>query len=210
MKKLIMDNREPPILLSLLSEKFEVEIKKLPTFDYIIGGKVGVERKTFPDLVGSVVDKRIYEQARRMVESSYNPLILVEGSISSSYSIHRYIPNFKQDARKTAMGVLVDLALNFSIPIVFSENHEDTVYVLEKISRSLNSFKHHTPRINVSLSPTVRLLSLIPGIGPTTAHKIVKRCGKKITYYTYKKLLSVNGVGKKSAGRIMKFIGELV
>ena len=212
MKKLLIDSREPKWLINLIRKEkiFDVTIKKLPTFDYIIGGKIGIERKTFPDLVGSVVDRRLYDQIRRMLKTKYKPYFLIEGIPSYAYQYLAYNRYFKGEAKEVALGTLVSIAVSFNIPTVYAENGFDIVYILNKMANQKEVYRDKLKTPDKSLRPTEKILCLVDGVGASTAKKIVKKIGKNIAFYNKYKLKSVNGVGEKTATNIVRFIGDSV
>ncbi|MDI6751930.1 MAG: ERCC4 domain-containing protein [bacterium] len=83
-KKIRMDFREERSgIWKILTERFEIEVVKdrLLVGDYLIKDIV-VERKTASDFVQSIIDGRLFIQAKRM--KGYNDLIaifIVEGDI---------------------------------------------------------------------------------------------------------------------------------
>ena len=210
MTTIVVDSREPPILKKLLKDNkdFKINFKKLPVFDYIIGETIGVERKTYPDLVGSVVGRRLYDQIRRMLKTKYRPYILLEGHISHAYNYAVYNRYFKQDAKEVALSANVTIALSYNIPTLYAENPFDTVTVLSKLCKKHTVYRDKLPTPDRSLSPTENVLSVIEGVGPTTARRITRKCGIKLNYYNREKLLNVKGVGDKTATKILNFLGE--
>lgn len=212
MTTIVVDSREPPLIKKLLRENkdFNVTVKKLPEFDYIIEGKIGVERKTYPDLVGSVVGRRLYDQIRRMLKTSYKPYILLEGHISHAYNYGVYNKHFTQDAKDVALGANVSIALSWNIPTLYAENPFDTITILHKLGKKHQVYRDKLPTPDRTLTPTENVLSVIQGVGPTTARRIVKKCGTKLSYYNKTKLLNVKGVGEKTSVKIMRFLGECI
>lgn len=47
--------------------------------DYVIGDSAAVERKTAAGFVVSLIDRGLFDQVERMVESFVHPILMVEG-----------------------------------------------------------------------------------------------------------------------------------
>lgn len=212
MTTITVDSREPPLIKKLLKEIKEIDItvKKLPEFDYIIGDRIGVERKSYPDLVGSVASRRLYDQIRRMLKTKYKPYILLEGHISHAYNYTVYNKYFKQDAKDVALGANVSIAVSWNIPTLYAETPFDTITILQKLCKKHEVYRDKLPTPERTLRPTEKVLSIIEGIGPTTARRIVKKCGTNLSYYNKDKLLNVKGIGEKTATKVLKFLGECI
>ncbi len=56
-----------------------VAVGRLPLGDYLPGGGVVVERKTAADLVLSIRDRRLFDQAARLREGAAHPVLILEG-----------------------------------------------------------------------------------------------------------------------------------
>lgn len=209
---IVVDSREPEKIIKIIraETQFKVTIKRLPVFDYIINDEIGVERKTWPDLVRSVIDRALYKQMRRMIVSKLKPYILIEGTTpDQAYRILSYLP-IRQDAKTVAKSAIISIALSFNIPIIYSEGHWDTPHILRKMAEKHEVYRDKTPIMQRRLSSTEKVLCLIDGIGTATARRISKEMGKNFNYYNREKLLKVNGVGKKTADRIIAFLGEFI
>ena len=79
--KIIMDNREvnPDVMDKLHELDTEIEKKQLPVGDFILSDRVCVERKTVSDFLQSLIDGRLFEQVKNMIENFEAPIIIVEG-----------------------------------------------------------------------------------------------------------------------------------
>jgi ERCC4-type nuclease len=207
-----MDSREPDTLQNLMRRaKLNFKVKKLPVFDYIINEKIGIERKCWPDLVGSVVNRRLHKQMDNMIGSKYRPFILLEGAhIDASYRILNY-SSIKGDCREIAQSAMITIALNYGIPILHSYSQYDTVDIIGKIeSKDLKNYNPKMPKPMKKLSSTAKVLNIIDGVGVNTAVNIANQCGKNMNKYTTDKLIKVNGVGGKTAEKIMRFLGDVI
>jgi len=80
----LIDSREPQPIVAALSAVYGVHISQLAAGDVNVptpNGLLAIERKTPSDLLSSIGDGRLFDQARAMVESARFPLIVVNGSL---------------------------------------------------------------------------------------------------------------------------------
>ncbi len=78
-----VDDREVPGgVLSVIEEMEDVtaEVKRLPLGDYVVDGRLLVERKTIQDLATSIKDGRVFGQACRLADSLLWAAIVLEGT----------------------------------------------------------------------------------------------------------------------------------
>ena len=133
--------------------------------DYIAGDHI-IERKTLADLQSSIMSKRIFSQIDAL-KSQRNPLVIVEGK--SGYNLH---PN-------SFRGVILSI-VEEKIPVIFSNDSQDTAkYILlasQKRSKSQFSFRPYK-KMDSKKDIAVYILEGIPGIGPSTARKLIEKFG---------------------------------
>ena len=80
----LVDSREPQAIADALSAVYGVHVSQLAAGDVNVptpNGLLAIERKTPSDLLSSISDGRLFDQARAMVESARFALIVVPGSL---------------------------------------------------------------------------------------------------------------------------------
>ncbi len=185
------------------------EVKKLRAGDYIISNLL-IERKTYSDLVQSVIDGRLYKQLDKLYAEGMKTVFIIEGSHpAQAWKVLKY-SRPSADPEEMVKNIIITLACVYEVSIIYSDSHEDTVDILNEIKLKKNFYRIHSPKTPKGLKPAEKVLTLIDGIGSTTARKIVKQLGKKLGKYTKTNLLAVNKVGIKTADRIIKFLKEVV
>jgi Fanconi anemia group M protein len=170
--KIIVDTREKQSLIvaSLFEKKANIEFEQLEIGDYLIEDTI-IERKTFSDFIGSIINKRLVGQLTNLKKYPKYFLIL-EGF---DYNYQKF--NIHENAIR---GMLISIATEFKIPIIFSEGFEDTAKFL-----ILTAKKYEKPKSENSLRQSKTLKSLeeqkqfilegFPGIGPTLAKNLLKK-----------------------------------
>ncbi len=174
-KEVTIDYREKNSLVHVYLKKrgFEIEFKELKIGDYIVKGTV-IERKTIPDFINSMINHHLLNQIEELKQHK-NKLIIIEGfSEQQLYG--------QKDERVNAnaiRGFLLSIVLKHQIPIIFSENSEDTAKFIDILSSkkekelNLNAKK----RIFSGKEQLQFIIESFPGIGPKKAKKLLEKFG---------------------------------
>jgi Fanconi anemia group M protein len=172
--KIIADIHEKnSLVLSELesSKDIDLEIKSLKIADYLIG-KVAIERKTVSDFIASMINKRLVEQLKQIKKYKQN-LLIIEGDLSNLFeedtSLH---PN-------SIRGFIISISLNHNVPIIFTEDYEDTAkYLITLAKQQLKKSSDVT--LHSRIPKTIReqkqyILESFPNIGPKKAAMLIKK-----------------------------------
>jgi ERCC4-type nuclease len=169
---IIIDTREKQSLIAaeLLEKEAHIAFEKLDIGDYIIGDTI-IERKTFSDFISSMINKRLQEQLVNLKKYDKH-LLIIEG-----FNYEHTIPNIHKNAIK---GMLLSIALDFKIPILFTENEKDTASILILTAKKYEHIKNprsirHSKEQKTSLEQKQFILEGFPGIGPTIAKELLKK-----------------------------------
>jgi Fanconi anemia group M protein len=207
-KKVIVyaDSREgnSTVLRSLDNLKVEIRIKTMATGDYQVSDEVAIERKTAKDFVDSIVDKRLYKQARTMKEEFKKPIMILEGD-------DFYSGFLKPDAIR---GSIAAIAVDFGISIIPTRNPEDTAAMIKRIAIREQKDEKVEIQIRTEKKPVnlweqqLFIIESLPHIGPVSAKKLLKKFATvgNIINATESELQEVEGIGKKIAINIRKVI----
>ena len=169
--KIIIDNREknslvPSLLIGLGAE---VEFRQLEIGDYIVKNVV-IERKSISDLKSSIINGRIIDQMNQLKQQEQPALLLIEGI--SECDIYKGIIH-----ENALRGFLLSAALEYQMPLIFTQNSEDTaryLFVLAKKQEKDQPISILGKRKPKSLDEQKQfILEGFPGIGPTTARKLL-------------------------------------
>lgn len=168
---IIVDTREKQSLIisHLVSELANIKIEKLEIADYLVGD-TAIERKTFSDFLGSMINKRLIEQ---LIEIKKYPkyFLLLEGFYYNyqEFKVHE----------NAIRGMLLAIVNDFQVPIIYTENEEDTAKFLILLAKQKEKGKKDLP-----IRPTKTLKTLneqkqfilegFPGIGATLSKKLIK------------------------------------
>ena len=185
------------------------EVKKLPAGDFIISNLV-IERKTFSDLVKSVIDGRLYKQLDKLYTTGKKTIFIIEGSHpAQAWKVLKY-SRPSADPEEMVKNIIITLACVYEVSIIYSKDQADTVDILKEISIKKTFYRIHSPKKPKGLKPIEQILTLVEGIGSMTARRISKQLGNKLSKYTKTNLLTVKGVGLSTANKIIKFLKGVI
>jgi ERCC4-related helicase/ERCC4-type nuclease len=201
--KIVVDVRE--LRSDVVSEMdklgAEVEVRTLPVADYVLSDKVAIERKTAEDFLSTLIDRDPFGQIRALADSYENPILIIEGKdLYTGRNIHQ----------NAIRGMLASIVVDFNVPILFSDNAEDTAAMLYIIARRAQAETKREPFLHGKKSTkTLKeqqeyLISSIPAIGPVTARALLThfQSVEAIINAREEELVKVRGIGKITAQRI--------
>jgi len=169
---IIVDTREKQSLISanLINKNANIKSEHLQIGDYLIEDTI-IERKTFSDFVGSMINKRLLEQLREIKKYPKHFLIL-EGFY---YNYDEF--NVHENAIR---GMLLSIATDFQVPIIYTQDEEDTANFLILLAK-----KYERPKQEISIRPSKThktseeqkqfILEGFPGIGPVAAQHLLEQ-----------------------------------
>lgn len=207
MKPLIYaDSREgnSRVLRELTKLGVEIEIRTMAVGDYQISEEVGLERKTASDFVSSIADKRLYKQAKELVEEFKKPVIILEGDNLYSGFMN---PN-------AIRGALAAIAVDFGIPIIPTRSPDDTAAMIRRIAIREQAEERPPVQVRTERKPLTLLeqqlfiVESLPNVGPVNARKLLEEFGsvKEIINASEDDLQKVDGIGKKIAKSMKKVV----
>ncbi len=173
--------------------------RQLETGDYIPGKEIVIERKAVSDFLLSIVDGRLSKQLINMAESYERPLVIVEGNKDKLFerNIH---PN-------AIIGMLTSIALNYRVPILFTDSARETAKYIYVIAKREQASKGTDVRLRIGrkglkLGEQQRfVVESLPLVGPKMAKSLLKKFGsvKGIVNAQSKELQEVENMGQKKA-----------
>ncbi|MBI4738242.1 DEAD/DEAH box helicase family protein [Candidatus Woesearchaeota archaeon] len=206
--KIFVDHREKSsgIPKELLELGVELKLETLEVGDYIVSKRVGVEYKTVPDFVDSIIDGRLLNQLREMKQRFERPLVVVEGEedIYTQRNIH---PN-------AIRGMIATITVSYGIPVIMTKNCKETAALLAIIAKreqeaEQSDFNPHANRKPMSTAELQEYItSALPGVGSGLAKPLLEKLGsvKNIVNATEEELKSVDKIGEKKAKEIRRVL----
>ncbi len=207
--KIYADNREKasPIIKELINQNIQIETKSLPTADYILSERVGVELKTKQDFLSSIIDKRLFQQIKDLKQNFQIPLIILQGE-EDIYSLRKIHKNAIQ-------GMLATIAISYQIPILETKNPIETANLLRIIAKREQEAKTKDFPTNLNKKPLTTkelqefIIESLPTVGPSLAKNLLKEFKTVKNIINSNNLEKVEGLSKKRAEEIIKIFEEI-
>ena len=181
-----------------------LEIKTLDIGDYIVSEDVAIERKAANDFIQSIIDGRLFDQARRLKEAYLKPIIIIEGELYGIRNIH---PN-------AIRGALAALTVDWDIPILFAKDPNEVanyIYLIAKREQEerKKEIAVRSEKKALTLADRQRLIvEGLPYVSAVLARRLLRHFGSVERVFTAKEseLTQVEGIGEKIAREIRKVI----
>jgi Fanconi anemia group M protein len=168
---IIIDKRESQSLITanLTEQKASIKHELLEIGDYLINDTI-IERKTYQDFTASITDKRLFAQIKEIKKYSSSYLILEGFDFTYKSRLH-------QNAIRGAI-----LSTAKQIPIIYTEDEEDTAKFLIQIARRQEKPTQEFPIRQTKSGLTTEeqkqfILEGFPGIGPIAAQNLLQEFG---------------------------------
>ncbi|RZN63363.1 ERCC4 domain-containing protein [Methanonatronarchaeum sp. AMET6-2] len=211
MPKVIVDFRERRcgVFKALTDSDVEVEVESLDVGDYVLSDRACIERKSTNDFVSSMVDRdrNIFEQLTELRDNYECPILLLEGED----------PQAGRDIHiNSVRGAISSITIDYRVPIIRTRDSIETAEYIKTIARreqdgTTRTPNPHSKKPRKSLSEIQRYVaSSIPMVGPKTAETLLNEFGSVRKIFTADKdeLMEVDGVGQKTAEKIIKILNE--
>jgi DNA excision repair protein ERCC-4 len=171
-----------------------VVYQQLGVGDYLVSDRVVFERKTVADLVSSVFDGRLFDQARRMREYYERPVVLVEGSLEELARYTSRVVEVKM--------ALLTLSLDHGVAVVFASDPGEAARIVyhaacrEQYSERRPIVVHRKPRLESLWMQQLYVVQSLPGVGPRLAEKLLSYFG------------SIEAICRASVVELERVLGE--
>ena len=206
---IIVDSREmnSSVVKELIRFGVNIKVENLTIGDYILSSRVAVERKTAQDFALSIVDRRLFLQARNLISTYKKPLIIVEGENLYTAS------NVNANAIR---GAILSLLMDYGIPVILAKNPLETALFLTLIAEKEQVEKASYPSIHGEKKPPSLaeqqeyIVASLPNVELTLAKRLLRKFGSVEGVFNASKdeLKNVPGIGEVIAEKIRKVITE--
>lgn len=198
------ENRRYDELLKKLGA--QVKRQTLSIADFVLSSRLAAERKSREDFEASIIDGRLFEQARRLAETYERAVVVVEGSEGAG-----------RISRAALLGAYSSLVADFGLSLFFTRNEEGTAELLFALARHEQAGKKRQMRVMakpkaLTLSDSQKaVIEVLPGCGPKGAERLLSYFGSPINVLTSdeKKLQEVEGMGPKKAKLIRRVLDSV-
>lgn len=175
---------------------------RLEVADFVMSPRCACERKTAEDLEASVMDGRLFEQAKNLADNIERPFFAVIGK------------EFPRLGEKPMRGVVISLIIDYGLPVIFFNSEEELAVFLFHVAEREQLREHSHMRLRFgkkgfTLAQQQQfIVESLPLIGPAAAKSLLNHFGSvsAIMAADEKKLQEVEGIGKEKAKEIRKVV----
>lgn len=213
--KIIIDYREQSRIKPAIHhyKKHAPTVEDLPTGDYLFNDKVVFEYKTFTDFIGSIVDKRVFNQSISQREAYPYHFVILE--LGESFNLEKALKKYNNRNGKGRKvydtqyyGTISRLNTYTTVIPVCGDSYECFRVMLKQAEKCLEDktlIKY--PSVKTANSALNYLCNDVRGVGLVTGENIVDTLKletlEDLLGLTHDDLIRVTGVGDKTAENIM-------
>ncbi len=199
---IVTDHREngTPFVQELIKLGVQLEFKALKVGDYIVSDDVAVERKTLNDFVSSIIDRRLFEQARAMKDSYSRPLLLIENEEVMERGI----------SKEAMRGALLSVVLDIGVPALIGRDTADAAETLVAIAKREQRGAPNGPSLKDRRKPQTPdgereyVVASLPFVEATLAKRLLEafKTVEGVFSASEEDLQKIDKIGPKKAKRI--------
>jgi len=204
---IVVDDRErSPRVRAALEAQPDVKVisRRLPRGDYEVDDLLLVGRRTAADFALSVIDTRLFRQARALASRSDRRVCLVvEGHADA-----RSAPSLTPAAFR---GAVISVALVFGVPVIETKTPEETAAVIVMAARQLARrwvapLRRSGPRPGDLRRRQLLLLQTLPDVGAAKAARLLRAFGTPagVSQAPREAIAAVPGFGPVIASRVWR------
>lgn len=187
--RIIVDSRERNLELieAIEAKGIDVESRTAHVGDYLISERVCIERKTVSDFESSLINGRLFEQARRLKENYEFPVLILEGD-----------PDDFRLSGNVINGTLAALYIDYGVMVLNTRDAANTAEMISDMARHENDKRAREPSLKGGARARTAeqfqecVVGNIPGIGPKLARSLLEH------------FRSIRGIANADIGELMK------
>ncbi|RJS85885.1 heavy metal resistance protein CzcA [Candidatus Bathyarchaeota archaeon] len=205
--RIVVDERERASgIPEILRKRFDlmIEMRTLDVGDYLLPS-YAIERKEVHDLVRSIFNGRLFDQAERITDAYPKTFLIVEGDVNSI---------LKRGVNpQVYWGAISTLVINYGLQIFFTSDKLQTANLLYALAKRaprklVKPLIRRKPRVNDLKQMQILQVSSLPGVGPKMSERLLTRFGsvRRVFTASVAELSTVKGLGRAKAEKIVKLL----
>lgn len=209
MMRIIVDERERDSgVPSILKDKgVRIVYELLEVGDYVLSSRVAFERKTLPDFIASIFDGRLFKQIKSLKDHYEKPVLLLEGDVAR-------IGEFTTKT-KAVLGAMSAISLGFEVPVLYAYDRVQSAEYIHIVALRLHRRGESkqpitVPKTSKKVDERVKVLTSIPGMGPTLAERTLEKFGslRRVFNASITELMKVKGLNQTKAEAIYRLVNS--
>lgn len=206
---IMADHRESSSNVLRHLQEFDclVKVSQLKVGDYICSERVGIERKTVKDFLGSIFSQRLFDQLGSLKASYERPILLIEGNPELLFIERQVSPN-------AVRGALGSIAVDFQVPIIWTLNTPESAAQVYRIAYREQVLEKRGVQIRAKtrLPDLARqqeyLVAGLPSVSNVLSRRLLEkfRTPKRVFSAKESQLMKVPKIGEEKARKIRKLL----
>jgi Fanconi anemia group M protein len=204
---LVVDHRERASVMVAELAKIGVvmDFKSLKVGDYLISEEIAIERKTLEDFASSILDRRLFEQARALRETYPRPLLLLEGRGPLRSGI----------SQEALRGAMTSVMMDMGVPMLWVKDAaEGALFIMTLCRREQRSEERDLSlkdrrRAQTPDGEREYVVASLPFVESKMAKRLLSKFHSVQGVFCAGEgeLMEVEGIGPKKAKRIRELLG---
>jgi len=218
---LLIDKRERSELAALVQRRAEMlhipfEMEWLEIGDYVIQSEPSVcfEAKSISDFLGSVRNKRLFNQMDNMVDAYDINMVVIHGHLEEAVGyVDTLNTRWRNKLKGMICGAMASINLHTSIKCVWVPSVDEAAHIImascTQVKKPLILTKQ-LPKKTRSDDARVDVLCGVDGISAAKAKKLLAEFGSiyEIGASSIEELTIIKGIGKVIAGNIIRTLNS--
>lgn len=213
-QSVLIDHREPPHVQRLAFDGATVAVTQLACGDIWVAAADGnllvIERKTANDLLASIADGRLFDQAAAMVDMSPWAYIAVEGTLAPSRDGKTLADGAPVNWRWASVQGALQTVQELGVAVVYLFGPEELAPFIDRLARrDRGPVRVGGVRKPELLAPGMALLMALPGVGPDRAKTMLEQAGTAAFALSIltDDTLNLIGIGKETRAKAREALG---
>lgn len=195
-------------------EGFQTKKERLPVGDYLFDKKLVFEWKTPNDLVGSIMNKRLFKQIQRMRQYPFSYVIIVGNPfeyLKEQYYIRKKT-TLQEFTVKNLLGAIATIVEHDNLIMVDNEHQAFTI--MSYLAKNILTKDNHEPIDKPVCKMTDAVGTFLCCIDTISTKKAILikeylqlECLRDLLNITKEDLTNIKGIGGKTADKIIEEIG---
>ena len=214
-QSVLVDFREPPFMQRLTFDGAITAVTQLQCGDVWIAAGDGalliIERKTADDLLASIADGRLFDQAAAMVAMSPWSYVAIQGTLAPAHDGKTVSDGQPVNWHWAAVQGALQTVQEMGVAVIYLSGRVDEFepFLQRLARRDRGPVRTGGPRKVELLQPGMALLMSLPGVGPDRAKSLMEQAGSAAFALSAltDPMLNLIGIGDGTRAKVRDALG---